>query len=71
MPPHYVCVCKLCSPDRKYTTVGKLASETGWTHADLIERLENKRKAASEKYYARKKELNRLWNQAKETVGTA
>ncbi len=45
---------------RKYTNLGKLASEVGWKHRDLLERLENKRKVKSEAYYQKKKETQKL-----------
>merc|ERR1719409_992005 len=40
---------------RKYTRLGQLCSEMGWRHADLIERLEGKRKTKSAAFYEAKK----------------
>ena len=46
---------------RRYTVLGRLASEVGWKHGELVARLENKRKIKSEAYYkktlAQKKRL--------------
>ena len=45
------------APGRKYCVLGELASKVGWKHADLIKRLEAKRKTTSAAYYATKKTL--------------
>lgn len=42
-------------PDRKYTLVGTLASQVGWKYADVIKRLEEKRKQRSKQFYIKKK----------------
>ncbi|CUS12818.1 unnamed protein product [Tuber aestivum] len=42
-------------PGRKYCTVGRLSHEVGWKYQDVVERLEEKRKAKSAAFYARKK----------------
>ncbi|VVT43938.1 60S ribosomal protein uL13 [Magnusiomyces paraingens] len=44
-------------PGRKYTTVGRLASEVGWQYQDVVERLEERRKVKSAAYWAKKKAL--------------
>ncbi|KAF1331683.1 Ribosomal protein l13, partial [Globisporangium splendens] len=40
--------------NRRYTVVGKLASEVGWKHGELVARLEAKRVLKSDAYYKRK-----------------
>ena len=42
-------------PGRRCTVLSRLASEFGWGHADLIERMEAKRIAKSGEFYAEKK----------------
>ncbi|KAG0125820.1 ribosomal protein L13 domain-containing protein [Tuber indicum] len=44
-------------PGRKYCTVGRLSHEVGWKYQDVVERLEERRKAKSTAFYARKKAL--------------
>lgn len=39
---------------RRFTVVGKLASEVGWKNKDLVARLEAKRVLKSDAYYKRK-----------------
>lgn len=39
---------------RRYTVLGRLSSEVGWNHGDLVKRLEAKRKIKSEAYYKKK-----------------
>ena len=41
--------------NRKSCVLGDLAQMVGWTKKDLVDRLENKRKEKSEKYYQLKK----------------
>lgn len=43
------------APGRKYTVLKTLASEVGWKHKDLIDRLENKRKLEAQAFYEKKK----------------
>ena len=43
------------APGRKYCVLGRLATEVGWGHADLVARLEAKRKVKSEAFYQEKK----------------
>mmetsp|Transcript_3986 Transcript_3986/g.10239 ORF Transcript_3986/g.10239 Transcript_3986/m.10239 type:complete len:209 (+) Transcript_3986:29-655(+) len=42
-------------PFRRFCVLGRLASEFGWKHADLIEKLEAKRRVKSAEFYAKKK----------------
>jgi len=44
-------------PGRKFTVIGRLASEVGWKHGVLVEKLEAKRKVKSEAFYQKKKAL--------------
>ncbi|OQS06541.1 60S ribosomal protein L13 [Thraustotheca clavata] len=44
---------------RRYTNLGKLSSEVGWRHGDLVARLEAKRKLRSEAYYKKKLEQSK------------
>jgi large subunit ribosomal protein L13Ae len=53
--PQALRVVKLSSA-RRFTTLGKLASEVGWQHAELIGRLEEVRKEAAKVDYAARKE---------------
>ncbi|EME32064.1 60S ribosomal protein L16 [Galdieria sulphuraria] len=51
-------------PDRKYTHVGTLASQVGWKYADVIKRLEQKRKQRSKNFYLKKKEAKKVRKEA-------
>lgn len=51
---------------RRFTNLGKLASEVGWKHRELVHRLEAKRKVKSEEFFLKKQEEAKLLNQAKE-----
>merc|ERR1712194_598754 len=42
-------------PTRKYTIVKDLAHNVGWKHKDLIESLEDKRRAKSQVFFDKKK----------------
>jgi len=44
-------------PGRKFCTVGKLSQEVGWKYADVVDKLEERRKVKSAAYYAQKKAL--------------
>lgn len=44
-------------PGRKYTTLGKLATNVGWKYESVVEKLEEKRKLRSAEYYAKKAAL--------------
>ncbi len=41
---------------RSFTLMGALANSIGWKHADLLKRLEGKRKAEAEEFFIKKKE---------------
>ena len=51
-------------PGRKFTSLGRLASEVGWKYQDTIKTLEAKRKLRAKTYYERKKVINKLRNKA-------
>ncbi|GLD96523.1 hypothetical protein PINS_up022892 [Pythium insidiosum] len=40
--------------NRRFTVLGRLASEVGWKHGELVARLEAKRKIKSEAFYKKK-----------------
>jgi len=42
-------------PGRRYCVLGRLASEFGWKHAKLIEKMEDKRRVKAAEFYAKKK----------------
>ena len=42
-------------PGRRYTKMGDLANNVGWKHKELVDRLEDKRRAKSEVYFQKKK----------------
>ncbi|KAI4156750.1 MAG: hypothetical protein LQ340_000007 [Diploschistes diacapsis] len=46
-------------PGRKYCTVGRLSHEVGWKYKDVVERLEERRKAKGAAYYERKKAIRK------------
>lgn len=54
---------------RRYCTLGRLSSEVGWKYADVVSKLEEKRKAKSAVYYQKKKALLKL--RAKAVANTA
>eukprot|EP00871_Galdieria_phlegrea_P004426 jgi/Galph1/4985/GphlegSOOS_G3639.1 len=55
-------------PDRKYTHLGTLASEVGWKYADVIKRLEEKRKARSKQFYQQKKQIKKKRQEAEKAI---
>ena len=57
-------------PGRKFTHLGKLASEVGWKHKDLVSRLEAGRKAKSAEFYKVKKADAAAKAKAAETVSS-
>jgi len=71
--PDALRVLKL-KPMRKYTDLGRLSTEVGWKHAEVVKRLEEKRKIKTKRWYDRKKTLNKFRAQAveqtKEKLGT-
>ena len=48
-------------PGRRYTNMGRMASEVGWKHWDTVKELEAKRKVKSEAYWAKKKDLIKVF----------
>mmetsp|Transcript_120055 Transcript_120055/g.187509 ORF Transcript_120055/g.187509 Transcript_120055/m.187509 type:complete len:202 (-) Transcript_120055:8-613(-) len=52
-------------PERKFCKLGDLSTQNGWKHADLVERLESKRKVKSSAYYAKKKASKTALQKAK------
>eukprot|EP00640_Fibrocapsa_japonica_P006862 CAMPEP_0113937078 /NCGR_PEP_ID=MMETSP1339-20121228/3756_1 /TAXON_ID=94617 /ORGANISM="Fibrocapsa japonica" /LENGTH=158 /DNA_ID=CAMNT_0000939719 /DNA_START=237 /DNA_END=713 /DNA_ORIENTATION=- /assembly_acc=CAM_ASM_000762 len=42
-------------PQRRFCVIGRLASEVGWKHGELINKLEAKRKIRSQAFYVKKK----------------
>ncbi|KAK6836199.1 ribosomal protein L16- L13 family [Apiospora arundinis] len=55
-------------PGRKYCLVGRLSHENGWKYQDVVERLEERRKAKSAAYYERKKLAQRQLSEAKKNA---
>ena len=55
-------------PGRKYCRLGDLAARVGWSHEDLIKRLEAKRKLKSAATYEVKKTISTLKTKAKTHV---
>ncbi|GAB0497173.1 hypothetical protein MMPV_008497 [Pyropia vietnamensis] len=55
-------------PDRKFTQMGRIATDLGWKYADVIERLEAKRKVYGAAYHERKKAAKKLRLKAAEAV---
>jgi len=47
-------------PGRKYCRLGDMATAYGWSHNDLIKRLETKRKTRSSQFYQRKRTVGAL-----------
>lgn len=41
-------------PNRKYCTLKRISHEVGWAHKDVVDRLEEKRKAKGKAYFERK-----------------
>ncbi|KAK7740852.1 60S ribosomal protein L16A [Diatrype stigma] len=55
-------------PGRKFCTVGRLSHEVGWKYQDVVERLEERRKAKGAAYYERKKLALRQQSEAKKSA---
>ena len=51
-------------PHRKFCRLGDLAAQVGWTHNDLVARLEGQRKTRSAAFYNTKKEQAKIRTQA-------
>lgn len=43
------------APGRKFCVLGDLAKQVGWKYGELVDKLEDKRKAEAADYYKRKK----------------
>lgn len=80
VPPPYDTTKRLVVPDalrvlklkpgRKYTVLGRLATEVGWKYAEVVSKLEEKRKTKSAAYYQREKSKRRLITKAKQNVAS-
>jgi len=55
-------------PGRKYCRLGDLSAEVGWSHNDLVTRLEKARKIKAAAWYQTKLQLNKLKRKATEAV---
>jgi len=55
-------------PGRKYTKMGDLANNVGWKHKELVDSLEDKRRAKSEVYFLKKKATLALKAKAEEAA---
>jgi large subunit ribosomal protein L13Ae len=51
-------------PGRKFCRLGDLSAQVGWSHNDLVKRLETKRKVKAFAWYQTKKQLQKLRKQA-------
>ncbi|XP_073283666.1 large ribosomal subunit protein uL13y-like [Primulina huaijiensis] len=70
VPPPYDKTKRMVIPDalkvlrlqagHKYCLLGRLSSEVGWNHYDVIRELEKKRKERAQTMYERKKQLTKL-----------
>jgi large subunit ribosomal protein L13Ae len=56
-------------PGRRYCVLGRISAEIGWKHAEVLTKLENKRKEEGKVYYETKKAL--LAKQKKAAAATA
>ncbi|EDQ85865.1 uncharacterized protein MONBRDRAFT_34035 [Monosiga brevicollis MX1] len=55
-------------PERKFCTVQRLSAEFGWRYKDIVETLEDKRRAKAAEYYTQKKKLAALRRKAEANV---
>ena len=55
-------------PGRKYTKMGDLANNVGWKHKELVDSLEDKRRAKSEVFYQKKRASQALRAKAEEAA---
>merc|ERR1719337_468547 len=55
-------------PERKFCKLGDLSSQNGWKHAELLTRLESRRKVKSAAFYAKKKASSKALAKAKASV---
>ncbi|XP_075512122.1 large ribosomal subunit protein uL13w-like [Primulina tabacum] len=78
IPPPYDKIKRMVIPDalkvlrlqagHKYCLLGRLSSEVGWNHYDIIRELEKKRKDRAQATYDSKKQLTKLRVRAKKTA---
>ncbi|XP_073279357.1 large ribosomal subunit protein uL13w-like [Primulina huaijiensis] len=78
IPPPYDKIKRMVIPDalkvlrlqagHKYCLLGRLSSEVGWNHYDIIRELEKKRKDRAQATYDRKKQLTKLRVRAEKTA---
>ncbi|KAJ3103282.1 60S ribosomal protein L16B [Phlyctochytrium planicorne] len=78
VPPPYDKVKKVVAPQalrvlrlkpgRKYTVIKRISSEMGWKYQDIVEKLEEKRKARGKAFYERKKAVAKIAAQAAKKV---
>lgn len=52
-------------PNRNFCRLGDLSSQVGWSHGNLIARLEEKRKTRASAFYKKKKEAAKMQSEAK------
>ncbi|KAK6498495.1 60S ribosomal protein L16B [Arthrobotrys musiformis] len=57
-------------PGRKYCSVGRLSKEVGWKYADVVSKLEERRKVKGAAFYARKQAQIKALSQAKKATTT-
>merc|ERR1711896_97920 len=55
-------------PGRKYTDMGKLATEMGWGYADVVKQFEETRKEKAAQWYAKKKEAKAAFGKAQQAA---
>jgi len=55
-------------PGRKYCRLGDLSSQVGWSHDELIQKLETKRKVRGAAFHAKKLQLAKLKTQALKNI---
>ncbi|KAI9638252.1 structural constituent of ribosome [Dioszegia hungarica] len=55
-------------PGRKYCTLKRVSHEVGWAHKDVVDRLEEKRKAKGKAYFERKQAALKLRAKADSSV---
>jgi len=55
-------------PGRNYCVIGELANSVGWKHQELVGKLEDKRRAKADNFYAKKKATAALRRKAEEAA---
>ena len=56
------------TPNRKVTRIGRLAHEVGWSHQDVVAKLEAKRKVRAAAFYKNKKQRTALKSKARKAA---